>query len=63
MASRVIISALNRGAYGTNLILADVGRNIKFANHGLDATECCKHNRFTGLCKEATDVANRTLFK
>jgi hypothetical protein len=44
-ASRIIIEALNKGAYGANLVYTDVGSNTRFSDEGLDITH----------------IANRTL--
>ena len=45
IASRIIIEALNKGAYGANLVYTDVSSNTKSSDEGLDTT----------------GVANRTL--
>jgi len=37
-ASRIIIEALNKGAYGANLVYTDVGSNTRFFDEGLDTT-------------------------
>jgi len=36
IASKIIIEALNKGAYGANLVYTDVGSNTKFSDEGLD---------------------------
>jgi len=45
IASKIIIEALNKGAYGANLVDTDVGSNTRFSDEGLDTA----------------GVANRTL--
>ena len=38
ITSRIIIEALNKGAYVANLVYTDVGSNTRFSDKGLDTT-------------------------
>jgi len=38
IASRIIIEALNKGAYGANLVYTEVGSNTRFSDESLDTT-------------------------
>jgi hypothetical protein len=42
VASRIIIEALNKGAYGTNLVCTDMGSNTRLSAEGFDTTGVAK---------------------